>query len=227
MYVSAGFEVLARTWGLFDGALDAPRDMDTGKNPALSKLSSNETKVREAPVKTVRIGRVHHGHGGRETPRLHASVPIRATPPHVMDLVRNHQQEASKSQPSPPLRADDDGFRGCCSTSPELTMQFVEKPESPRPGTVAAGQASTEALGGKRRVRCEYRCRKKLQSVAAPVVGVMHATVDFNKATRWASLFCVMKHIAFVSKAEYMRSVIYIAIFLSLGSRIRCEAETF
>lgn len=155
VHVSAGIEVLARTWGLFGGALDSPQDtMDTDKNPALAELSKNDTADRRAVGVVAGNRRVRSGNGEEGARRLQVSVPIRATP-HVVDLVQNHQPETSESQPIPPLRTDDH-HRSYCSASPELTMDFVEESESRRPEAAAAGQAATEPLSGDRRVRSDY-----------------------------------------------------------------------
>lgn len=158
VYVSAGIEVLARTWGLFGGALDSPQPqdmMDTDTPPPLSEPSNNGTTYRRAVVEVAENPRVRSD-GDEGAPRLHASVPVRATPPHVVDLIRKHQPELSESLPTPPLRADDDDHRSYCSASSELTMDFAEEPESQRPEAATAGQGVTESWSGERCVRCDY-----------------------------------------------------------------------
>ncbi|CAM9760843.1 unnamed protein product [Ectocarpus fasciculatus] len=152
------FDMLARTWGLFGGALDATTPT------AFVASSSNNAKGREtSEERATRDTSFRHGKDGKAgAPPLHASVPVRAT---THALVRqgdlspepNHADaehpEASESQQSPPppltptsAQDYDRGFEDG-GGSPELMMQFFQGPELEEV-VITGGQTGAEALEG-------------------------------------------------------------------------------
>ncbi|CAM9172025.1 unnamed protein product [Ectocarpus sp. 12 AP-2014] len=151
------FDMLARTWGLFGGALDAttPTAFDaSGSNSAKGRDTSEERAVREASFR--------HGRDGETgVPPLHASVPVRATPqavvgqgdqsPEPIDADAEHPDAFESLQsplpPSTPTSAEDYD-RGCEDGrgSPELMMHFCQGPELEV--VVTGSQTDAEALEG-------------------------------------------------------------------------------
>ncbi|CAM9955319.1 unnamed protein product, partial [Ectocarpus sp. 8 AP-2014] len=151
------FDMLARTWGLFGGALDATTPMAfdaSGSNSAKGRDTSKERAVREASFR--------HGRDGETgAPPLHASVPVRATPqavvgqgdqsPEPNDANAEHPDafESLQSPPPPstPTSAKDYD-RGCedGGGSPELMMHFCQGPELEV--VVTGSQTDAEALEG-------------------------------------------------------------------------------
>ncbi|CAM9321451.1 unnamed protein product [Ectocarpus sp. 4 AP-2014] len=151
------FDVLARAWGLFGGALDAttPTAFDaSGSNSAKGRDTAEEKAMREAIVR--------HGRDGETgAPPLQASVPVRATPqavvgqedqsPEPIDADAEHPDAIASLQspprPSTPTSARDYD-RGCedGGASPELMMQFWQEPELEV--VVTDGQTGHEALEG-------------------------------------------------------------------------------
>lgn len=149
--------MLARTWGLFGGALEPSQDPATAAPPAPSAVSNDGADARGTGPEEAGGG---SGRDGQRVPRLQVSVPVRATP-RVTGLGHYHPEvhgpEGGKRDPPQVLatgdddRRDDDSDDG--SGSPELTMMFIDEPEGRRPEAAAAGQAGTETSERERRVR--------------------------------------------------------------------------
>lgn len=155
---STAFDMLARTWGLFGGALDATTPtafVASSSNNAKGRKTSEERAMRDTSFR--------HGKDGKTgAPPLHASVPVRATthtlvrqgdlPPELNHADAEHP-EASESQQSPPPpltpTSAEDYDRGCedGGGSPELMMQFFQGPELEEV-VVTGGQTGAEALEG-------------------------------------------------------------------------------
>ncbi|CAB1121174.1 unnamed protein product [Ectocarpus sp. CCAP 1310/34] len=157
------FDVLARTWGLFGGALDAttPTAFEaSGSNSAKGRDTSEERAMREASFR--------HGRDGEKGALpLQASVPVRATlqavvgqedqSPEPIDADAEHPDaiESLQSPPSPstPTSARDYD-RGCedGGGSPELMMQFLQELELDV--VVTGGQTDAGALEGEHKNSC-------------------------------------------------------------------------
>ncbi|CAM9538682.1 unnamed protein product [Ectocarpus sp. 6 AP-2014] len=150
------FDMLARTWGLFGGALDArtPTAFDaSGSNSVKSRDTSEERAVREASFR-------HDRDGKTGAPPLHASVPVRATPqavvgqdqsPEPNDANAEHPDAFESLQSPPPPSTPTpakDYDRGCedGGGSPELMMHFCQGPDLEV--VVTGSQTDAEALEG-------------------------------------------------------------------------------
>lgn len=175
--ISAEFAVLARTWGLFGGALDSPQDQSalaaTPATPPPAFGSGDAGAARGTEAEKTGAG----GGGGRRyeqrTPRLQVSIPVRAAP-HVATGLENHHppavsrdysEEAMGIRTPPPVGLaaggddgdgddDDDPSDDGGSRSPELTMMFTDEPGKERggdQGEAGAGHAGEEGLDGERR----------------------------------------------------------------------------
>lgn len=162
--------MLARTWGLFGGALDTTTPtafVVSGSNHAKGRETSEERAMRDSSCR--------HGKGGETgAPPLHANVPFRATPQAVMgqgnqspepnDADAEHP-EASESLQSPPLPSTPtsakDYDRGCedAGGSPELMMQFCQGSELEMVVTIS-GQTDADALEGEHENSRGERCGK-------------------------------------------------------------------
>jgi len=154
----AEFAVLARTWGLFDGALDSPQDSTAAAHPAPPAPSTSysdgqgETAAERA------------GNGVELASWLHATVSVRGTPP-LRGLGNDPPGEVNPGEREPRPRSQAlgadyynprDGGSGS-GGSPELTMLFVDEPEGKGSKAFGAGKGGAEALHGEPRDRWDSR----------------------------------------------------------------------
>ncbi len=166
-FISAEYAALARTWGLFGGALDSPQEPSIAALPTPPRSS---TSLSNGQGETAAVER--EGDGGERAFRLHPTVPVRGTPilrgrtnrsPDEVHSEGGEPRSPSQAQGAayynPRARA---GGRGSGSGSgsgsegsPELTMLFADEPEGKDSKAVGAGKGGAEALHGEPRSRWE------------------------------------------------------------------------
>ena len=157
--------MLARTWGLFGGALDAPKALSSATTPA---TPSTVARTMGTSTEKAAGGEGRSGEQHQRTPPLQVSIPVRAMPPHVLGLGNHHHlpaasdpEEAMGERTPPPVALavaaggggdDDDGALSDDggSRSPELTMLFEDEPceRGGEQGVAVAGDAGGEGLEG-------------------------------------------------------------------------------
>ena len=152
--ISAEFAVLARTWGLFGGALDSPQGPAAATAASATPSTLSKDNGAEAWGAEAEETTPEGGIRGQRTPRLQVSTPVRATP-HVASLGYHRDDhpragadpEAMGQRTPPPPAGDDedDDTSDAGSRSPELEMLFTDEVEGAGPEPVVPGHGGAEA----------------------------------------------------------------------------------